>query len=142
MRISDIVVESPWDTVKAAAAKAADTAQQMKTGFDSGYNKMDIILSPRKWGKALSGKEKSSKGSDKSSLPDYVIRDTLSKAGSGSNLYRDDIQNLKKIYADIESGNIKTNDSADIMQIVKSAYNGKTLSKEQSQILIDLSRQF
>jgi hypothetical protein len=142
MRISDIVVESPWDTVKAAASKAADTAQQMKTGFDSGYSKMDTILSPSKWGKALSGKEKSSKGSGKSSLPDYVIRDTLSKAGSGSNLYRDDIGNLKKIYADIESGNIKTADPTSTMQIVKSAYNGKTLSKEQGQILVDLSRQF
>jgi len=144
MKAKEFIFEGPWDAVKDAAAKAADTAQQMKTGFDSGYNKMDTILSPSKWGKALSSKDKPEKtsGSSKPSLPDHIIRDVLTKAGSNANLYQDDLQNLKKIQTDLKNGNIKYSDASSAVELINRLLAGKTLGQEQGQTLIALGKQF
>jgi hypothetical protein len=143
MKAKEFIFEGPWDAVKDVAAKASDTAQQMKAGYKSGYNKMDTLLSPSKWGAALSGQEKTDteKNTGKSTLPAHVVRDVLSRAGAGSNLYRADIETLKKIYADVKSGNIKSNDSA-TADIIKKAYSGGSLSKDQGSVLTNLSKQF
>jgi hypothetical protein len=142
MKAKEFIFEGPWDAAKSLAAKASDSVQQMKAGYTSGYNKMDTLLSPSKWGKALSGQEKDTeKNTDKSKLPAYVIRDTLISAGAGSTLYRADLENLKKIYADVKSGNIKSNDPA-TADIIKKAYSGGSLSKEQGSVLTNLGKQF
>jgi hypothetical protein len=144
MKAKEFIFEGPWDAAKSVAAKAADTAQQMKAGYKSGYNKMDTLLSPSKWGAALSGQEKTDteKNTGKLTLPAHVVRDVLSRAGAGSNLYRADIETLKKIYADVKSGNIKSNDPAGTADIIKKAYSGGSLSKDQGSVLTNLSKQF
>jgi hypothetical protein len=51
MKIRDVIVEGPFDTIKSVAGNVAATAAQTKADFNRGYKKMDKILSPSKWGK-------------------------------------------------------------------------------------------
>lgn len=110
--------------------------------YEKSHQKVSKLLTPTAWfDKSVDGKP-TPQVSTPAKLPGYQIKELLTRTAAGQPLYRQDIQNLKTIYSMVEEKSIKVNDPKAVMDILKSAYSGKALSKEQAAVLSTLSQRF
>ncbi len=132
MKIREIVTEvSSYDQGKDAMDKLLNPSRwSLGPGYEKGKNTMDKILTPSRW---FSG-SRQSKEKPAVEIKSYQKRQSLINAGSGKQLYQDDIAALKSAYNDTED--------AATRQSIKQAYNQKSLDKNQQQLLINLSKQY
>jgi hypothetical protein len=137
MRAKEFIIEGPFDTAKAAADTVSSIGSQLKGGFDQGYNKMDKLLSPSKWGK--------DSNDDKKSVAKFVphtAKDVLKRASTGQNLYNDDIATIASIRSAISKGIVKTKqDPNAIDQALKALSQTKVANKDQASMFAALANE-
>jgi hypothetical protein len=132
--------ESPYQQGYQAVNKLMNPTQLVSKSpeYQRGYQAVNKLMSPSTW---FDKSQKSAQPAQKK-LPSHEIRNTLVNVSSGQKLYRQDIDNLKTIYAMVDDGSIKVNDRKVVLDTLKSAYSGRSLSKEQTEILATLSKRF
>lgn len=136
--------ESPYQRGYQAVNKLMSPTQWIDKSpeYQRGYQAVSKLMSPSTWfDKSQKSAQPAAQTSQKK-LPSHEIRNTLVNVSSGQKLYRQDIDNLKTIYAMVDDGSITVNDRKVVLDTLKSAYSGKSLSKEQTEILATLSKRF
>jgi hypothetical protein len=133
MRAKEFIIEGPFnDNTAQALGTAAGAVKAGVDKFKSNYNKgadtVNKLLSPSKWGSKVSASTKQSK------IQPQVIRQSLLNASAGKPLYQDDVNALKRIYANAP-------DEATALAI-KTAYSGKALGPDQKAMLANMSKQY
>jgi hypothetical protein len=136
MRISELIVEGPFDTAKAAADTVTDIGAQLKGGFNQGYNKMDKILSPSKWG------QDKDVASDTAKFVPHTARDVMTRASTGQKLYNDDVATITSLRSAISKGTVRTNqDPAALDQALKALAQNKVADKNQTAMFAALAKE-
>jgi hypothetical protein len=134
MRINEILVEGPF----AAMGKIARDAKQ---GYRAGYNAVDKVLSPSKWGDATPGVNQTG-STVRTSTPNHVIKAAINKVVNNEKLYNEDITVLKTAKAKIESGELAVKDDKnDLINVLRYAYSLKPINDQQKQMLARLASQ-
>jgi hypothetical protein len=136
MRANEFIIEGPFDTVKAAADTVSSISSQLKGGFDQGYNKMDRLLSPSKWGKGSNDEKSVAK------FVTHTAKDVLKRASTGQKLYNDDIATIASIRSAISKGVVKTKqDPNAINQALKTLSQTKVADKDQASMFAALANE-
>jgi hypothetical protein len=136
MRAKEFIIEGPFDTVKAAADTVSNISSQLKGGFDKGYNKMDKLLSPSKWGKDSNDEKSVAK------FVPHTAKDVLKRASTRQKLYNDDIATIASIRSAISKGVVKTKqDPNAINQALKTLSQTKVADKDQASMFAALANE-
>jgi hypothetical protein len=118
MRASEFVIE-------------AGVIAGMKQDYQQGYDAVDRILNPKRWGEEGQSTDTADKPINKLNL-----KDAVNLAASGKTLYLKDQQALKQAYAQIKSGEFEVRqDAAVLLPALKAAANLQTVSPQQQQLL-------
>ena len=137
MKIRDIIVEGPFDTIKSVAGNVAATAAQTKTDFNRGYKKMDKILSPSKW-----GKDDADDATTAAELVPHVAKQMLTRASTGQKLYNDDLKTIASLKGALAAGTLKTKqDPAAIDLALKSLKQTRVADKNQAAMFAALANE-
>jgi flagellar biosynthesis component FlhA len=108
----------------------------MKQDYQQGYDAVDRILNPKRW-----GEEERSDVSASEPINKLNLKDAVNLAASSKTLYLKDQQALKQAYAQIKSGEFKVKqDAAVLLPVLKAAADLQTLSPQQQQILTAFAR--
>lgn len=130
MKIRDVIVEGPLDTIKSVAS----ATNQAKTDFNQGYKKMDKILSPSQWGKADSSTAK---------VIPHVAKQMLIRASTGQKLYNEDLKTIASLRSAIAAGTLKTNQDTDALDLaLKSLAQTRVADKNQAAMFAALAKEF
>ena len=130
MKIRDIIVEAPGLISKL----------KQGPGYQQGYDRVDKILNPKRWGEEDKVQDSPNAGKPINKLD---LRDALKLAASGGSLYLKDQQVIKQAHAQIKSGGLKTNqDTSVLLPALKTAGDLQKLSPQQAQILTAFSQEF
>jgi hypothetical protein len=117
MRASEFVIE-------------AGVIAGMKQDYQQGYDAVDKILNPKRWG------EEDTPVNDSKPINKLNLKDAVNLAASGKTLYLNDQQALKQAYAQIKSGKFEVRqDAAVLLPALKAAADLQTLSPQQQQLL-------
>jgi hypothetical protein len=104
----------------------------MKQDYQQGYDAVDKILNPKRWGE----EDKPVDANTGKPINKLNLRDAVNLAAAGKTIYLKDQQVLKQAYVQIKSGEFEVRqDSAALLTALKSAANQQKLSPEQQQIL-------
>jgi hypothetical protein len=137
MKIRDIVVEGPFDTIKSVAGNVAATAAQTKADFNRGYKKMDKILSPSKW-----GKDDADDATTTAKLVPHVAKQMLTRASTGQKLYNDDLKTIASLRSAISAGTLNTKqDTAALDLALKSLAQARVADKNQTAMFAALANE-
>jgi hypothetical protein len=137
MKIRDVIVEGPFDTIKSVAGNVAATAAQTKTDFNRGYKKMDKLLSPSKW-----GKDDADDTPTAAKLVPHVAKQMLTRASTGQQLYNDDLKTIASLRSAISAGTLKTKqDPAAIDLALKSLKQTRVADKNQAAMFAALANE-
>ena len=137
MKIRDVIVEGPFDTIKSVAGNVAATAAQTKADFNRGYKKMDKILSPSKW-----GKDDADDTTTAAKLVPHVAKQMLTRAGTGQKLYNDDLKTISSLRGAISAGTLKTKqDTAALDLALKSLAQTRVADKNQAAMFTALANE-
>jgi hypothetical protein len=138
MKIYEILSEGPTDDV-------GDVAQLSVNNVASGYDKVNKLLSPGQWfksknvdiGKGGDGAKTSAptKQAPTKQAPTHLNKQSLVNAATGKQLYRDDVVRLKNLAAQYDQGTAEA-------QALQAAYSLQQLSKDQQQILLNISKKY
>lgn len=135
MKISEIVVENPssYQQGKAMMNKIINPTNWLDgTDVQANYNKgraaMDKVINPKQWF------NKSTTSSAPKQISSHIIKQSLVNASMGKPLYQDDITALQSVEA--SAPDVAT------QQAIKLAYTRKPLTKEQQQLLANLSKKY
>lgn len=146
MRIHELLSEedSAYQRGKQAVDKLMSPTKWFSKSpeYEKGYQAVNKLMTPSSWFDKSSDEKSKPQVSAPAKLPGYQIKDLLTRTAAGQPLYRQDIQNLKTVYSMVQEKSIKVNNPTAVMDILKSAYSGKTLSKEQAEVLSALSQRF
>jgi hypothetical protein len=128
MRINEILVEGPFSAISKAAGN-------IKQGYRAGYDAMDRVLSPSKWG----SKGTTTNGTSTDIKP-HIIKDVLNKAVDGKKLYIDDIAALKAAKVKIENDELQfKGNKSNLINAIRAVYNSKPINDNQKQLLSQLA---
>ena len=137
MKIKDVIVEGPFDTIKSVAGNVAATAAQTKADFNRGYNKMDKLLSPSKW-----GKDDADDATTTTKLVPHVAKQMLTRASTGQKLYNDDLKTIASLRSAISAGTLNTKqDPAAIDLALKSLAQTRIADKNQAAMFSALANE-
>lgn len=118
MRIKDLISEN-------------DVLGQIKKDYQRGYDAVDKILNPRRWGEGPSSSNR-----DTANLDQLDIKDTVSRVINGARLYDQDQQLLKTLSVQIKTGEMPTKQNAQSLAIaLKTAAQSQTVSDSQRALL-------
>ena len=121
MKIRDIITEAPGLLAKL----------KQGPGYQQGYDRVDKILNPKRW-----GEEEPSTGTASKPVNKLDLRDAVNLSAAGKTIYLKDQQALKQAYAQIKSGEFEVRqDTAALLPALKAASDLQKLSPQQSQIL-------
>ena len=135
MKIRDVIVEGPFDTVKAAADTVTSIGGQLKGGFDQGYKKMDKILSPSKWGS-------SDDAAPAAEFVPHTAKDVMTRASTGRKLYNDDMGTITSLRSAVSNGTVRTSqDPAALDQALKALAQNKVADKNQAAMFAALAKE-
>lgn len=71
-------------------------------------------------------------------IKDFEIKDTVSRLHNGQPMYADDQNKLNRLINGLRKGTVRTSvDTGALLQTLKDAQQGKNLSDEQKQILVN-----
>lgn len=162
MKIREIVESTPMGSLGTAVGKAAGgvakgvgavaggavgAAGQALSGYKAGQDKMAKLLNPSRWfeKKAASSNNAQAAGAApaEKAIPQHVNRELLLKAGQSQPLFLQDYKNLKTLLTAVQAGKISTQlDQTSLVDALKSASRGKTLSEPQQQLLLQFAKQY
>jgi hypothetical protein len=129
MKIRDIVTEAPGVFAKL----------KQGPGYQQGYDRVDKILNPKRWGEEDGAQDSAAAGKPINKLN---LRDALKLAAGGSKLYLNDQQAIKQAYAQVKSGSLATKQNTDILlPALKTAGDLQKLSPQQAQTLTAFSQE-
>jgi hypothetical protein len=121
MKIRDIVTEAPG------------VLAGIKQDYNKGFNAVDKILNPKRWGEEDRAAEPAAASKPVNKLD---LQDALKLAASGATLYLKDQQAIKQAYAQIKSGKLTTSQDTDVLlSALKTAGDLQKLSPQQAQSL-------
>ena len=117
MRITEIVIEQ-------------GLLSQIKKDYQKGYDAVDKIVNPSKWGsqdqKNVAGKE----------LDDLTVKQTLKMVVDGRRVYDQERQTLTQLADQVRSGSIETKQNAEqLAAVLKSAAASKPLNDQQRAVV-------
>lgn len=120
MRASEFIVE-------------AGILAGMKQDYQKGYNAVDKILNPKRWGEEDKPSDATAASQPINTLD---LKDALKLAANGATLYLKDQQVIKQAYARVKSGKLVTRQDTDVLlPALKTASDLQKLSPQQQQIL-------
>jgi len=71
-------------------------------------------------------------------IKDFEIKDTVSRLHNGQPMYADDQDRLNRLINGLRKGTVRTSvDTNSLMRTLKDAQQGKSLSDEQKQVLVN-----
>lgn len=118
MRITDIIVEQ-------------DIISQIKKDYQRGYDAVDNIVNPAKWGS--SDKKQPAQAKELDSL---TVKQTLKIVVDGRRVYDQERQTLTQLANQVRSGAIETKQNAEqVSAILKLAAAGKPLNDQQRAVI-------
>jgi hypothetical protein len=133
MKIYEILSEGPTDDV-------GDIAQLSVNNVASGYDKVNKLLSPGQWFRSKNvdigkGGDGAKTSAPTKQAPTHLNKQSLVNAATGKQLYRDDVVRLKNLAAQYDQGTAEA-------QALQAAYSLQQLSKDQQQILLNISKKY
>jgi hypothetical protein len=125
MKIRDIVTEAPG------------VLAGIKQDYNKGFNAVDKVLNPKRWGEEDRAAEPAAEPAAASKPVNKLdLQDALKLAASGATLYLKDQQAIKQAYAQIKSGKLTTSQDTDVLlSALKTAGDLQKLSPQQAQSL-------
>lgn len=122
MKIRDIVTEAPG------------VLAGIKQDYNKGYDAVDKILNPKRWGEV---DKDDSKTSAPSPMVDKLdLRDAINLVVTGKPLRNQHVATLKQAYAQIKSGSLEIRqDVAQALTAIKAAIAMQKLTPQQQQLL-------
>ena len=136
MKIRDVIVEGPFDTIKSVAGNVATATAQARDEFNRGYKKMDKILSPSKWGSA-----DADDNNTQVKFAPHTAKEMLTRAATGQKLYNDDLAVIASLRSAISDQTVRTNqDPAVIDQALKTLAQNRVADKTQAAMFAALAK--
>ena len=135
MRFKEIVEAGVMNKL----GQAVGTVQnpEFQAGLNKGSAMAKKLFTPSQWLKSGSSDKKTA------GTNNLANRQTLVAVASDRNLYGDDLSRIQSLYNGVKNGSIRpTVDPAALMTALQTAYNRRTLSGAQKQLLLQFSKQF
>jgi hypothetical protein len=131
MKINQIVGEvGAYQQGKAAMTKLMSPSQwSAGANYNKGKAAATKLMSPSQWGKSSNTAAPAAP-----TVPPYAKRQSLINASAGKPLYHDDVAALKSALND--------NPDAASAEAIKLAYSNKPLTKDQRQLLANMSKKY
>lgn len=118
MRISDIVVEQ-------------GIISQIKKDYDRGYDAVDKIVNPKRWGEQPAATDKTT-----AAIDPLDVKDAVQTLIQGKPVYEDQRLMLLKLAKQLQAGAVETKqDPEQLAAILKFAAAGKPINDQQRAIL-------